>query len=107
MDLCQAAYIGSAQLFFFADGRGYQAPAGYRLQYLGAEGWQDVAGQRYRPAKPLANGENDISFPGVQAQHIRVLLSAPANAKVRLIEFKVFSLSPSGKRAAVSEPAVK
>jgi len=92
VDFRQSRAIGSVELYFFADGESYEAPAAYKLQYLTADGWQDIPRQSRTPKEPLANGENRIEFPPVSSQQLRVVLTNPPSpARFRLIEIKAFA----------------
>ena len=92
IDLRRKRLIGSLELYFFADGAGYAAPRSLHLQYQTPQGWRDVPAQKRSPRQPLANGENDISFPPLTAQDLRLVFDGPAApANFRLIEAKVFA----------------
>lgn len=92
VDFNSSRTIGSVELYFFADGKDYQAPAAYQLQYKTTEGWQSIPQQKRTPEKPLANGENRIEFPAVTTQEVRVVFTNPsAPASFRLIEIKAFA----------------
>jgi hypothetical protein len=92
VDLRQSRAVGSVELYFFADGDSYQAPTDYSVQAWSADGWQDIAGQRRTPEKPLANGVNRIEFPGLTTQKLRVVFTnPPAGKRFRLIELKAFA----------------
>jgi F5/8 type C domain len=92
VDFRQSRVIGSVELYFFADGVEYAAPSAYRLQYQSPNGWRDIPSQRRTPRRPLANGENDIVFPPLPAQNLRVIFTHPVSrANFRLIELKAFA----------------
>lgn len=87
IDLGRANRIERAELAFFADGVRYAAPAAYRLQWLGAQGWRDLPAAA-RPA--LANGITHAAWPAIEARQVRVLIDQPAGRATRLVEFKLF-----------------
>jgi hypothetical protein len=92
IDLRQRRLVASVQLYFFADGTGYAAPKGFHLQYQTPQGWRDIPAQKRSPRKPLANGDNDITFPPLSAQNLRLVFDGPAApANFRLIEVKAFA----------------
>jgi hypothetical protein len=92
VDLRQIRFIGSVELYFFADDERFQAPSAYQLQYRTADGWQDIPLQQRSPEKPLANGENRIEFPVVATQELRITFTnPPAPSRFRLIEVKAFA----------------
>lgn len=83
--------VSAVRLYFYADGTKFQAPKKYTLQYCAEDGsWQNVAGAQKTPTKPLANGENIVTFPTVNATKLRVLFTNPRKASVALVELKVF-----------------
>jgi hypothetical protein len=92
IDLRRSRRIGSIELYFFSDGKRYQVPAEFQLQYRTGAGWQEVPGQQRMPQQPLANGENKITFPAIMAQELRVIVANPKRpATFRLIEMKTFA----------------
>jgi hypothetical protein len=91
VDFRQSRVIGSIELYFFADGVEYLPPRAFRLQYQGPNGWQDIPSQQHTPRKPLANGENKITFPPLSTQKLRfVFTNSASRASLRLVEAKVF-----------------
>jgi len=92
VDLRQSRTVGSIELYFFADGNGYEVPQDVHLQYFGPSSWQDITGQRRSPERLQANGENRIIFPAIVAQKFRLVITNPQSpANFRLIEIKGFS----------------
>ena len=84
--------IGSVELSFFADGKRYQQPASFLLQYRTDAGWREIPMQQRTPQSPLPNGENQAVFPSIRAQELRVVFTGPvAPRRMRLIEIKVFA----------------
>jgi len=96
VDLRQSEKIGSVELYFFGDGRQYEAPSAFHLQYRTASGWKEIAGQRRVPRRPLANGENEIVFPAVTTQGVRLVVTKPSDATFRLIEIEAFAPGSTG-----------
>ena len=91
VDLRKSRAIGRVELYFFGDGKRYQTPSAYQLQYRTAEGWQDIPQQQRSPELPLANGENRIEFPAMSMQELRVAFTnPPIPTSFRLIEIKAF-----------------
>lgn len=94
VDLRQPQRISRVQLFFSSDsdGKKYQAPAAYQLQWLTPSGWQNIPAQHRTSATPQANALNEIDFPAITTQQLRVVLTPPASsARIRLIEFEAFA----------------
>ncbi len=91
VDFGEVRKVHSVELYFFSDGDRFLAPSAYHLQYKSASGWSNIPRQRRAPPQPLANGENNIEFPRVSTQAMRVVIDNPAApATFRLIEVKVF-----------------
>ncbi|MBB5064237.1 discoidin domain-containing protein [Granulicella mallensis] len=92
IDLRQNRTIDLVKLYFFSDGKQYQVPSEFQLQTLTPGGWQDIQEQQHSPQQPIANGENDITFPAITTQNLRVVISNPsAPATFRLIEIEGFA----------------
>jgi hypothetical protein len=87
LDLGKVMPVHAAELSFFADGKGFAAPAAYRLQRWD-HGWRDLAVARYPRA--VANGVTRITWPAVASQRIRLLVRQPRAGAVRLVEMKLF-----------------
>jgi hypothetical protein len=91
VDFRKTRRIGSAKLYFFAEGSEYLPPKAFRLQYQTSTGWQDIPSQQRRPRKPIGNGENSVTFPPLLTQSVRAVFARPAGqANLRLIEAEVF-----------------
>ena len=92
LDFGASRQVSSARLFFYADNDAFKAPRKYTIQYCDEAGsWKDVVDQQKSPAKPLANGENIVTFRPVTASKIRVLFTNPKNGTVGLVEIKIYS----------------
>ena len=82
--------FSSARLYFYADDAKYKVPAKYTVQYWTGQDWADVSDARLTPNKPLANGENTITFYSVTTSKLRILFTNPKQAAIALVELKVF-----------------
>jgi hypothetical protein len=82
--------ISSATLYFYADGTRFRTPASLRLQYWSQDEWHNVTGARATPSRPLANGENTVTFAPVTSSKFRILFANPHPAAIALVEAKVF-----------------
>jgi Mannosylglycerate hydrolase MGH1-like glycoside hydrolase domain/NedA-like, galactose-binding domain len=80
----------SAQLYFYADDTKFKAPRKYTVQYWTNGVWNDVSDARCSPKKPLANGENTVTFRPVSTSKLRVLFDNPKRAAIALVEIKAF-----------------
>lgn len=92
VDLREVRTIGSVELYFFADERLYQQPSALALQYRTHAGWREIPMQQRTLQNSLTNGENQITFPALRTQELRVIFTNPlAPSRLRLIEMKVFA----------------
>lgn len=90
LDFGDEKQFRSGQLYFYADGAQFKAPEKYTIQYWTGQDWADVTHPHRTPEKPLANGENTITFAPVTTSKLRVVFTNPKNAAVALVEVKVF-----------------
>jgi hypothetical protein len=91
LDFGSPKQISSVQLYFYADGAKFKVPRKFTLQYNAEDGsWRDVPDDQKAPAKPLANGENTITFPTLRTAKLRVNFANPKSAAIALVEFKAF-----------------
>jgi hypothetical protein len=92
IDLRTPQTIASVELYFFADNQHYTVPPNFHLQYQTNNTWQDIPTQTDTPAQPLANGENKITFPPIQTQQLRLVVTNPSHPTTfRLIEIEAFA----------------
>ncbi|MGH9917596.1 MAG: MGH1-like glycoside hydrolase domain-containing protein, partial [Nitrososphaerales archaeon] len=97
LDLGKPTPLGSAQLFFFADGRQFVAPSQVKLQYWDGAAWKNLAILRETPRRPIANGPNALAWPAVTASKVRLIVAhTMGQSAVRLVEMKLFAPQPTG-----------
>ena len=82
--------FSSTRLYFYGDGTKFKAPVKYTVQYWSSGNWVDVSGSHATPGKPLANGENTITFRPVNTSKLRILFTNPKQAAIALVEVKTF-----------------
>ncbi len=90
LDFGAEKQFSSSQLYFYADGTKFKAPAKYTVQYWTGTNWADVPGSHRTPRKPWANGENTITFRPVNTAKLRILFTNPRPAAIALVEVKAF-----------------
>ena len=90
LDFGSEKQFDSAQLYFYADSATFKEPAKYTIQYWTGQDWADVSGSRLTPKRPLANGENTITFQPIHASKLRILFTNPKQAAIALVEVKIF-----------------
>jgi hypothetical protein len=96
LDLGRPTRFDDVKLYFYSNkafgsgGSTYREPATYTIQYFDGTSWVDIAGQQANPAAPAAN-LNEVRFPAVHAQRVRVLMTRTAGFAVGLKEVQIFS----------------
>jgi F5/8 type C domain/Amylo-alpha-1,6-glucosidase len=90
LDFGDEEQFSSVQLYFYADDEQFKAPEKYTVQYWTGQDWADVSDPHRTPDKPLANGENTITFRPVNTSKLRVLFTNPKQAAIALVEVKAF-----------------
>ncbi len=91
LDFGAEKQFSSGQLYFYADEARFKAPEKYTVQYWTGQDWADVSGPHMMPEKPLANGENIVTFQPVTASKLRILFTNPKQAAIALVEVKAFN----------------
>jgi hypothetical protein len=99
VDLQAPHQVNTVKLYFFNDksynardlgtGNRYRQPASYTIQYFDGSGWVDTPGQVKTPDLPQANA-NEVSFPSLTAQRIRVLMTRAGDFGIGLKEIQIF-----------------
>ncbi|HTS16451.1 MAG TPA: discoidin domain-containing protein [Verrucomicrobiae bacterium] len=87
--------LGSVQLYFYADKTEFKAPVKCVVQYWTGQTWSNVSEARATPRRPLANGENTLTFRPVNSPKLRILFTNPPRAAIALVELKAFTPPPS------------
>ena len=91
LDFGSPKQLSSVRLYFYADGAKFKAPRKYTLQYIAEDGsWKDIPSEQKTPAKPLANGENTVTFPSVRTNKLRIVFKNSSSAAIALVECKAF-----------------
>jgi Concanavalin A-like lectin/glucanases superfamily/F5/8 type C domain len=102
VDLQAARLIDTVRLYFFSDKSynpqqnvsrdTYRQPSAYSIQVHDGTDWIDVPGQERLPATPQPN-YNEVTFPQVVTQRVRVLMTPIAPFGIGLKEIQVFDTS--------------
>ncbi|HEX5400338.1 MAG TPA: discoidin domain-containing protein [Verrucomicrobiae bacterium] len=87
----------SMRLYFYADGVKFKAPTKYTVQYWTGHDWADVSAAHKTPGKPLANGQNTITFRPVKTSKLRIVFTNPKQAAIALVEVKAYASEVSGQ----------
>ncbi|TMR35480.1 hypothetical protein ETD85_13750 [Nonomuraea zeae] len=107
VDLGSARPVDRLNLYFYNDRKaaGYSEPAFYSVQYLDGGAWKDVPGQAREPVYPRAN-LNEVRFPAVTAQKLRVLVTHRPGYATGLKEVQAYSTGARPPSAANRAPYV-
>ncbi|HEY2575185.1 MAG TPA: hypothetical protein VGI74_02645, partial [Streptosporangiaceae bacterium] len=81
-------YFYSNKAFGF-EGSTYREPTAYEVQYFNGSSWVDVPGQVQNPPVPAPN-YNDVTFPPIHAQQVRLLVTRAPGFGVGIKEVQVF-----------------
>lgn len=90
IDFGRPTRLSRAEMAFFDDGKGFAAPADFRLQAWNGRQWQELLAE---PAVALANGVTHVQWPAATATKLRVVMSPREKRAIRLVEFKLFDES--------------
>lgn len=101
IDLGQSQSLDTVKLYFYSDkdyqprdkpnpkGNTYRQPAAYTIQTFDGSGWADVPGQVRTPDAPQAN-YNLVTFPEIDAQRVRVLMTRTDTFGIGVKEIQMF-----------------
>jgi hypothetical protein len=78
---------------FGSGGNTYREPASYTVQYLNGSSWVDIPGQVHSPGSPAPN-YNEVTFPTILTQQVRVVMTRTTGFAVGLKEVQVFNFLP-------------
>ena len=100
VDLGQSQPLDTVKLYFFNDKSfnpqqnvsrdTYRQPSAYTIQILDGTNWVDVPGQVRTPDAPQAN-YNRVTFPEVDAQRVRVLMTRTGTFGIGVKEIQIFA----------------
>jgi hypothetical protein len=96
VDLGDEKRFDHVRLYFYSNkafgsgGSTYREPAAYTIQYFNGTSWVDVPGQAKSPASPAPN-YNEVRFPAVNAQQVRVVMDRMPGFAVGLKEVQILS----------------
>jgi hypothetical protein len=94
VDLGAPTKLNDVKLYFYSNkafgvgGGTYREPTSYTVQYFNGTDWVDVPNQVHSPAVPQPN-YNQVDFPTVTAQQVRVVMTRATGLAVGLKEMQV------------------
>lgn len=65
--------VDAVRLFFYDDGGGVRVPQSYDLQSWNGSTWVTVPNQKRSPAAPEGNAINEVTFPALTTNQLRVV----------------------------------
>ena len=86
VDFGHPVMLDSADLGFFADGKGFAAPSKVTLQYRSGDGWQTLG-----TSAATANGVTHFTWPARSISQIRAVMVPSGGKAIRLAELKALS----------------
>ena len=107
VDFGAAVPVTEVRLYTWANtgqGGNVAAPAGYRVQYLGPDGWANVPGQRAAPAAPAANALNVVTFPALTTSQLRVTMTDQPGRCSGVTELEAGGPQQAGARLWIGGP---
>jgi hypothetical protein len=90
LDFTEPQEISRAVLYIFDDRGGVQAPAGYRLQMFANGEWRDVPAQKKNPEKPAGNIANEVTFPRINTDKLRILFTHKGKSRSGVSEVELW-----------------
>ncbi|SDT24877.1 Ig-like domain-containing protein [Actinoplanes derwentensis] len=108
VDLAGERRIDDVRVHFYktsttATVQGYQPPAQFLVEYDAGDGWQSVPGQSRFPAYPQGN-LNQVRFPAVTAQKLRITVQHTPGAKTGIKEIQAFDSEVAAPAPADAAP---
>ncbi|MBB2968954.1 OmpL47-type beta-barrel domain-containing protein [Leifsonia aquatica] len=110
VDLGAPKTIDDARVYFYqssssATVAGYSEPQSFTVQYLDGADWKPVPAQARSPQYPQAN-YNNIQFPAITAQKIRVQVTHASGAKTGVKEVQVYDTGIAAPASTNAAPFV-
>lgn len=87
----QPQEVRRAELHFYDDRGGVQAPTSYAIEYHDGETWKEVAKPTRSPDKPLGNAMNTVRFEPVKTRKVRVVFIHQGQARSGLTEIEIWN----------------
>lgn len=85
----QVRMVSDIRIYFYNDNGGVKPPVAYQLQFQSSSGqWIDIPNQVRVPANPAGNDLNRITFPPIQTQSLRVVVTPQPGSGAGITEFE-------------------
>jgi hypothetical protein len=82
--------IHTVKLYVLDDGKGVTAPHRIDLEAWNGKVWQSIGGQKRTPEEPTGHRANTITFPKLETDKVRAVITHSARGKSGLTEFEVW-----------------
>ena len=90
IDFGKEQTVSRVELHIYDDGGGVRAPASYRIQRWGANGWSDVEDVVKTPSEPAGGMINTARFKPVGTSRLRVVFQHQGKVRSGLTEIEVW-----------------
>jgi hypothetical protein len=90
VDFGAGRLVHNVRLYFYSDGKEFNPPASYTLQYWTGTEWAEIPGATKTPAVPFGDGENAISFQRMKISRLRVVFTNPPDSSIALVQIKAY-----------------
>lgn len=90
IDFGQPQTFSRVELHLFDDRGGVQAPASYRVEVEGEDGWVEPTDVRRAPEKPQGGAMNTVTFAPVTSRKVRVVFEHAGAARTGVTEIEVW-----------------
>jgi hypothetical protein len=78
------------KLYFLDDGEKVVAPSSYQLEWWAGDNWKPIPAQKHTPEEPAGHRPNVVTFPAMDIQKLRAVLTHGKNGKTGLTEFEAW-----------------
>jgi hypothetical protein len=72
LDFGEIRNVSSVKLFFYADGKTFEKPDEYDLEYWNGRQWLPVKVKDRTPSLPIGNTVNKVSFDKIATTQLRI-----------------------------------
>jgi hypothetical protein len=97
--------VDTVKLYFLDDAGQILAPASYAIEYWNEGAWKPIPGQKHFPDRPIGHRPNSVTFPAMDVQKLRAVLTNADNGKSGLTEFEAWGDAKAGQYTPAPPPA--
>jgi hypothetical protein len=100
IDLGQKRQLESVKLYFLDDSAGIIPPSSFELEFWTGASWKSVDNQRRNPSRPEGRRANEVRFPALELEKIRLIFTHAPGGRTGLTELEGW-----GELAGTYQPA--